>query len=84
MSQSEESASKNNQTQKQKMIVEFFHLYVRIYKARIKAVKSVNSVLIDFFYNVGGYIFNNLENAEWGVSVVKELPIYNSDELQED
>ena len=43
---------------------------------RIKALRSVNAELINLYWNVGEYIFNKVENAEWGVSVVSELAQY--------
>jgi len=47
-----------------------------IQQARIKALRSVNAELINLYWNVGEYIFNKVENAEWGVSVVSELAQY--------
>lgn len=47
-----------------------------IQQARIKAIRSVNAELINLYWNVGEYIFNKMENAEWGVSVVSELAQY--------
>lgn len=47
-----------------------------IQQARIRALRSVNAELINLYWNVGEYIFNKVENAEWGVSVVSELTQY--------
>ncbi|SEA48955.1 Protein of unknown function [Arachidicoccus rhizosphaerae] len=47
-----------------------------IQQARIKAVRSVNAELINLYWNVGEYIFNKVENKEWGVSVVSDLAQY--------
>lgn len=47
-----------------------------IQQARIKAVRSVNAELINLYWNVGEYIFNKVENTEWGVSVVSDLAQY--------
>lgn len=47
-----------------------------IKQARIKAVRSVNAELINLYWNVGEYIFNKVENTEWGMSVVSDLAHY--------
>jgi len=47
-----------------------------IKQARIKAVRSVNAELINLYWNVGEYIFNKVEDTEWGVSVVSDLAQY--------
>ncbi|MGQ7855718.1 PDDEXK nuclease domain-containing protein [Pedobacter sp. WC2501] len=44
-----------------------------IKNARAVALKTVNSTLINLYWNIGEYIHNRVKNAEWGLSVVKQL-----------
>lgn len=44
--------------------------------SRHKAIKVVNTQLIDLYWNIGQYINARIECAEWGESVVEELAIY--------
>lgn len=44
-----------------------------IKNARAVALKTVNSTLINLYWNIGEYIHNRVKNAEWGQSVVKQL-----------
>lgn len=57
----------------QKQFVEIIQL---IKQARSRAIKSVNTELINLYWNIGEYISKRVENAEWGQSIVKELAIY--------
>lgn len=47
-----------------------------IKQSRNKALKAVNSELINLYWNIGAYISNKVELSEWGQSVVKELSQY--------
>ena len=47
-----------------------------IKKSRANAIKSVNSELINLYWNIGEYISDKIEQAEWGDSVVIELSKY--------
>lgn len=47
-----------------------------IKKSRANAIKSVNAELINLYWNIGEYISNKIEQAEWGDSVVIELSKY--------
>ena len=47
-----------------------------IKKSRANAIKSVNAELINLYWNIGEYISNKIEQAEWGESVVIELSKY--------
>lgn len=47
-----------------------------IKQSRNKAVKAVNTELINLYWNIGEYIHKRIESAEWGQSVVKELADY--------
>lgn len=51
----------------------FTHIIQLIKQARTNALRAVNAELIDLYWNVGAYIAQRLESAEWGQSVVKEL-----------
>lgn len=44
--------------------------------AQYRAVKAVNTELIDLYWNIGQYINAKIESAEWGHSVVEELAQY--------
>jgi predicted nuclease of restriction endonuclease-like (RecB) superfamily len=47
-----------------------------IKKSRLNAIKIVNVELINLYWNIGEYIYNRVESAEWGQSIVKELAQY--------
>lgn len=47
-----------------------------IKQSRIKAIKAVNTELINVYWNIGEYISKKVELAEWGQSVVKDLADY--------
>lgn len=57
---------------------QFAEIAQMIRASRRQALAAVNTVLIDLYWNVGGYIYNRLESAEWGQSVVDELAGYLS------
>lgn len=44
-----------------------------IKQSRQNALRAVNSVLIDLYWNIGEYVSEKIEKSEWGESVVKEL-----------
>lgn len=54
----------------------FANIIRLIKKSRVKAIKSVNAELINLYWNIGEYISNKIEQAEWGDSVVIELSKY--------
>ncbi len=54
----------------------FADIILLIKKSRLKAIKSVNAELINLYWNIGEYISNKIEQAEWGDSVVNELSKY--------
>ncbi|MFD2035032.1 YhcG family protein [Belliella marina] len=47
-----------------------------IKQSRTNAIRSVNSELINLYWNIGEYITQKIEQAEWGDSVVSELAKY--------
>lgn len=55
---------------------QFIDILNLIKKSRFKALKAVNTELIDLYWNVGEYISQRLESEEWGLSVVHELSNY--------
>ncbi|MDL2227859.1 PDDEXK nuclease domain-containing protein [Odoribacter sp. OttesenSCG-928-L07] len=57
---------------------EFSDIVLLIKQARYNAIKSVNTELIDLYWNVGQYIHERINNSDWGESVVKELADYLS------
>lgn len=52
---------------------QFSDIIQLIKNARNNAIKTVNSELINLYWNVGAYISQKIEVSEWGQSVVKEL-----------
>src|SRR5689334_12358436 len=54
----------------------FADIVLLIKQARTNAIKSVNTELINLYWNIGEYISKRVESAEWGQSVVKELAEY--------
>lgn len=55
---------------------QFIDIIRLIKNSRSTAIKAVNAELINLYWNVGEYISNKIELAEWGDSIVKELAIY--------
>ncbi len=60
----------------QKFEKQFLEVRTLIQKSKNKALKSVNTILVDLYWNVGKYVSVKLECSEWGKSVVKELSKY--------
>ncbi|CAH0133874.1 Endonuclease NucS [Pedobacter sp. Bi27] len=52
---------------------QFADIISLIKNARTAALKTVNSTLINLYWNIGEYIHNKVKKAEWGQSVVKQL-----------
>jgi len=52
---------------------QFADIVSLIKNARAVALKTVNSTLINLYWNIGEYIHIRVRNAEWGQSVVKQL-----------
>jgi predicted nuclease of restriction endonuclease-like (RecB) superfamily len=44
-----------------------------IKESRTRAIRAVNAELIDLYWNIGSYISEKINHAEWGESVVEEL-----------
>lgn len=56
------------------MIQEQFTDIIQLIKqSRSKAILAVNTEMINLYWNIGQYIHNRIETAQWGKSVVKEL-----------
>ena len=47
-----------------------------IQSAKQTAVQSVNAQLVDLYWQVGAYISQKLEKAEWGDGIVPQLAAY--------
>ncbi len=56
-----------------KLQKEFIEIQVIIQRAKTNALRTVNTVLIDLYWEVGKYVSNKIKYSEWGKSVVKEL-----------
>ena len=61
----------NSMIQKQ-----FAEIAQLINDSRHKALAAVNKELIDLYWNIGQYIDNRIENADWGKAIVEELAGY--------
>lgn len=44
-----------------------------IKQSRTRALKAVNSELINLYWDIGEYISKKIQNSDWGDSIVKEL-----------
>lgn len=47
-----------------------------IKKARYQALKSVNTELINLYWEIGAYVSEKTDTEDWGKATVKELSIY--------
>ena len=56
--------------------IHFHEVLALIQSARHKAVRTVNTQLIELYWQVGAYISHKLERAEWGDAVVNQLAEY--------
>ena len=54
----------------------FTDIIYLIKQSRFSAIKAVNTELINLYWNIGAYISNKIDLAEWGDSVVSELASY--------
>ena len=57
---------------------QFFEVVNLIKNARYNAIKSVNTELINLYWDVGKYITEKVHDSQWGQGVVKELSEYIS------
>ncbi len=55
---------------------EFSEIIALIRQSQWKALKAVNTELIDLYWDIGQYIYQRVEQSEWGQSVVQELAGY--------
>ncbi|WP_116788991.1 PDDEXK nuclease domain-containing protein [Flavobacterium psychrotrophum] len=63
----------------------FIEIVQIIKQSRTNAIKAVNAELINLYWNVGRYISNKLNHADWGDKTVTELSAYiqrNNPELK--
>ena len=54
----------------------FSDIIYLIKQSRLNAIRAVNAELIDLYWNIGKYINQKIDKAEWGDSVVLELAKY--------
>jgi predicted nuclease of restriction endonuclease-like (RecB) superfamily len=52
---------------------QFTDIIQLIRQSRSKAIAAVNTEMINLYWNIGQYIHNRIETAEWGKSIVKQL-----------
>lgn len=55
---------------------DFIQLIHLIQSARYRAISTVNSELVNLYWQVGQYVSMRLEQATWGDSTVSELSQY--------
>ena len=55
---------------------EFSDIIYLIKQSRSNAIRTINAELIDLYWNIGKYINQKIDKAEWGDSVVLELAKY--------
>lgn len=55
---------------------QFLDIVKFIKESRFKAIKIINTELIELYWNIGEYISKKVESSEWGQSVVKDLAEY--------
>ena len=58
------------------MVKRFADIIQLIIQSRTNAIRAVNAELINLYWNIGAYINQKIEQAEWGDSVVTELAKY--------
>ena len=54
-------------------VEDFNYIISMIQKARFRAYAKVNEELINLYFNVGKFVSQKVENAEWGTGVVDKL-----------
>lgn len=54
----------------------FNEVVALIEKSRLKAFQTVNTLLIELYWNIGRYISEKIRSAEWGDGVVQQLAEY--------
>ncbi len=57
---------------------DFLHIISLIKSAKEKALLSVNTELINLYWEVGKYISKKISNSEWGEGVIDNLAVYIS------
>jgi predicted nuclease of restriction endonuclease-like (RecB) superfamily len=55
---------------------QFSDIIQLIQQSRTKAIKAVNTELINLYWSIGAYISQKVASAEWGQSIVVELANY--------
>ncbi len=55
---------------------DFLPIVSLIQSARERALLTVNTQLIDLYWNIGKYISKKIKSSEWGESIVKDLAIF--------
>ncbi len=56
-----------------KLEKQFSEIRTLIQKAKNDAFKTINTVLIDLYWEIGKYVGEKINNSEWGKSVVEQL-----------
>ncbi len=67
----------------QNIDLQFAEIAQCIQKVRLKVLQRANVELVGLYWQIGKYIQERVENAEWGKSVVKHLAEYLIDKVPE-
>ena len=52
---------------------QFAEILVQICQAKQRAFQQANAALVELYWNIGGYVSAQVQNAHWGKGVVAEL-----------
>ncbi len=64
--------NKKNQTVSGKLETQFNELLIRIQQAKQKAYQQFNTTLVEFYWNIGKYVLEQVAHKSWGKSVVEK------------
>lgn len=55
---------------------QFAEIAAMIQSSRQKAIRDVNTTLIELYWNIGKYIHSRVVSAQWGQSIIEDLALY--------
>ncbi len=68
--------SKKITTTPNKLETQFNEVLVQIQRAKQQAYSQITTVLIELYWNVGQYIYDQVQKSNWGQGIVQELADY--------
>jgi hypothetical protein len=63
-------------TIKRKYYEQFSEIQSLIQTTKQRIYSTVNTALIDLYWQIGAYVHNKINSSEWGKSVVQDLSDY--------